>query len=69
MKFIAFLKKNNCHEQFVKGLMWDNIDQLFAQNQPESYISAAFLWEETPEGLDFWLELDKKWLKFIKFLK
>ncbi len=32
----------------------------------EESIKSSFAWSKTCEGYDFWLEVDNKWLEFLK---
>lgn len=59
-KFYAFLKDNNCLFEYLLNLSANHrtIKQI---HHCSSYISGAFPWNKTTEGLDFWSLLENKW--------
>lgn len=60
-KFKQFLKS---HEVFVPYL--DNkhlpIEDIIKYFEPEHYISGAFDWGDTPEGVGFWKKINDEWI-------
>lgn len=45
----------------------DSFAKFITENgSKEEAVSAAFFWDETPEGYHFWGEVDNLWMKFLK---
>jgi len=68
-EFIRFLKKKRMYSKFIKnykkrGSQYDIQDVVF--NPPCKYIIRAFEWGETPEGLQFWWDVETEWLEIIQ---
>lgn len=62
-KFINFLKVNKAHEKFIKNLRnsrYSSIDE-FEDEEYDDWILNAFRWDKTPEGEEYWQELDDMW--------
>lgn len=53
-----FLLEAQCLEKFVR-----NISPSFPAEEPIRVIGEAFIWDETPEGRDFWKNLNKAYYK------
>ena len=51
--FNQFLEDNNCKEQY-----YNNAEA--APDYAEDLIYGAFIWDKSPEGLDYWIKIDKK---------
>lgn len=69
--FIEFLNDRAIVDPFIHNMIKDGsynaVSDLFDQESPESYVDAAFIWkDETPEGEDFWYDLDTKWRRVLK---
>ena len=69
--FRNFLQEEGCEAQFDLAFLLHNghttLDEALWEAGDEEYIFAhAFDWSVTPEGRNFWLGLDKKWLKLTK---
>ena len=74
--FLEFLAKNRClgryfynFEKQAKSANYydypNEINSLFSGN-PKIYITGAFLFLETKEGLDYWAELNSNWCAYLK---
>ncbi len=77
--FIRFLKQNNIYYLFSHNLhnnkktpknkIYKNIKLYDYKNindlVPMNFFVNAFIWEDTKEGHDFWLNLHIKWLNVI----
>lgn len=62
--FIAFLKRNNCYNAFVKNYCSEynySLNIFLKEVDPEGYISTAFVWKGSLKERSFWLSLDCKW--------
>lgn len=64
-----WLKKNNLEEKFKKAYLnqnpkcYSSLKQKLSSTNSAA-ISAAFTWNRTVEGFDFWLEQSTAWNKF-----
>lgn len=70
-EFKNFLLENNCKKAFIDNLekfgplQWHrcgNINEFLKKTNEYDYLEDAFLWQNTPEGDDFWNMLNEKWL-------
>ena len=62
--FIGFLKEHDAYERFVKNLEgcgYNSLDDLCTKEPPCCWVSIAFIWDQTPEGRDYWDSLDAIW--------
>ena len=63
--FIEFLKEHEAYENFIRNLESDPeyscLDELFNTIYYSEWISLAFIWKDTPEGHDYWADLDFIW--------
>lgn len=64
-KFIRFIKENNVYDKYKNNVINDKclISEL-KKFRMESYISGAFDWLSSKEGIDFWVNMNDKWLNF-----
>lgn len=65
-EFRSFLRKEGCEAAFDCAFYNHNgfthLDEPLWEAGDEEYILAhAFEWHTTPEGREFWQEIDKKW--------
>jgi len=61
---IKFLKENNAYEAFVENAKGDR--ELEPELEPKTdFISYAFSWENTPEGSEFWANLNDEYFSMI----
>lgn len=78
-EFIRFLKEEGVYVAFKRNFSIDYIRKWFiveyeqiisGRNYYEvikelDYISKAFYWRGTPEGYDFWLGINKRWVSLV----
>ena len=65
-QFIDFLKREGVIERYKRNwLFCDSYNHAKPIKNKNHYISFAFLWQESPEGREFWSEISKKWLELI----
>jgi hypothetical protein len=64
-EFEQFLRQRGAWDLFIKNLKRD-VDTFFNENDPCDYICAAFNWERSPEGRNYWIDLQDEWDKQIK---
>ena len=55
-KFDKFLEDNSCKEQYYENRNVKSLDS-------NDLIDGAFVWHESPEGHDYWSEINRKWHK------
>lgn len=60
-KLAIFLKLYNVYDKYMSY-----INKSMYSKDEKSYISGAFVWENTKEGDDFWRKLDRKWRLFLE---
>jgi hypothetical protein len=72
-EFQEFLLKENCFSRFVWNLKnvkcssWDDLDEyLKGTDKPSDFLEEGFLYEETLEGEDFWININNKWQEKLK---
>lgn len=66
--FLTFLKDKNAFRQYVRNMQNLSIQSpnyFFEHTSLCDAIAGAFTWYKTPEGTEFWCQLDKSWLKHI----
>lgn len=67
-KFCAFLRAEGCFAAFERAFYVHNDFTHFdrqmwaAAYDKSSFLGTAFRWADTPEGRDYWSEIDKKWV-------
>lgn len=65
--FIEFLDKNRCKKEFEVAFYSFNRCHRLSESLwntlggDECFIGRAFDWSDTPEGYDFWLQIDNRW--------
>ena len=69
-QFRAFLREYGCEAAFDRAFYQYNdytmLDEsLWEVGDAECIFAHAFDWRGTPEGREFWLEMDKKWYNLI----
>ena len=67
-ELITFLKKNRAYSKFMRNLTYKTIQDLNdavvlaeEKGQYGNPIVAAFVWEDTPEGWEYWNDIEAKW--------
>jgi len=59
--FIQFLTENDCIDHFKANISPRSIDKWLSSTSYFNYVSAAFEWDKSPEGIGYWDEIDKRW--------
>ena len=63
-EFRLFLIQNNAFDSYVKNVDNNRINNCYSSGDTfNRIIDASFIWRNTPEGEDYWLELYRKWMK------
>lgn len=69
---IQFLKSKNVLEKFKENIIKHSFEErseklkgevLDLLEKDKLTMSEAFVWKETPEGEDFWIELSREWVR------
>ena len=64
-KFIEFLKTHKAHSRYVRNAKNSNLTldiiTKTSKDTPQGWIARAFTWIKTPEGHDYWRNLDNYW--------
>lgn len=59
---IKWLKDSGVYERFER-----NVSNLIAFNMLDRFtLAGAFIWEHTPEGFDYWNEINTKFIKWYE---
>ena len=53
-----FLRKEKCLTKFKKNADYEGENYIYGD------IAGAFIWENTPEGVSYWLNLSAKFMEF-----
>lgn len=71
--FIDFLKENNAFNAFQRNCinfgtsltnLWDTLEKIEAGSK--DIIGLSFPWDKTPEGAIYWININDKWIDFVK---
>lgn len=78
-KFIRFLKENGAFlsfrrnvennysgNSFLNFICKHKINVLLDVAPADKWINYSMVWDETPEGWEFWRELSIKWIEIVK---
>ena len=61
-KFDNFLREYGAYKKFYDNILKNNkINEIFGDTIPEGYIKEFFIWEDTPEGVKYWKDINAKW--------
>ena len=68
-QFRSFLREQGCETAFDRAFYsyngYTTLDEpLWEAGEAECVFAHAFEWRDTPEGREYWLEIDRKWSKF-----
>lgn len=65
--FISFLKNNDCYENFRHSFKKELNDYIKRRlTTPNSLIGGFCIWSCTPQGHNYWREINDKWLETIQ---
>lgn len=59
-----FLRENKCKRKYYRNCKNDPYQDDLAVmelNFTSSFITGAFIWDVTPEGYEYWLDICEKW--------
>lgn len=72
-KFIKFLEDNDAWENFEREFTEKKVNVEYykdtCKRQNGRELDAAFIWEYSKEGIDYWQKLEDKWKEENKSLK
>jgi len=67
-ELVTFLKRNRAYSKFMRNLKYVNIEELndaIALAEEKGFlvspIVTAFIWTETPEGFEYWNNIEDNW--------
>lgn len=71
--FIEFLKDNNLYDMYMSNMpksdieTYGDIESILDSriSNPEDYIISPFIWRDTPQGREFWFNIDNLWTNTI----
>ena len=62
--FEKFLKKHRAFLKYKRNLgKYQDFEEFLLDTEIVSFISQSFTWRGSPEGFDYWKNLDAKWTK------
>lgn len=67
-RFIEFLKEERCYDKFIANYTKGpsvSLRRYLKNTVPSQYIYSAFYWDTTPEGIEYWLGVQKKWVGLL----
>ena len=68
-QFKDFLTKEGCLDKFITNTETLNytktLEELTETNNPANYVMGAFAWDESPEGGEFWEDINAKWENIV----
>lgn len=68
-KFKSFLLQHGILSEFRRELgkqsHFDSFIDLIKNAYPINYVDSAFEWGDTDKGIDFWLDINNKWITYI----
>ncbi len=69
MDFIKWMKEHKAWTEYKENYDLDDDVHIFLEgNKPQDYLDSGFAWEDTND-VNFWVDLNKEWLKHINELK
>lgn len=65
-QFIPFLVARQAFDQYVLNFSASfffriSLDEFIGTTEIDRWIKCAFKFEDTPEGFDFWMRINKEW--------
>lgn len=69
--FVLFLRERNIHDAFINEMLrcktrrWSSIENFCNENNNRYYISEAFKWTRTKDGVGKWLTTSILWNRYI----
>lgn len=67
--FVKFLMDSSCYVEFIENLYKGrgiDLHTYMTRTPPISFISDSFVWSDSKQGITFWSDIDKKWMKYFK---
>lgn len=68
LAFVRFIDSEGLFPNYVSylhGRHGKSVPDFLYRTDPANYISGAFVFADTPEGYDFWLDLFNRWNKIL----
>lgn len=68
-QFKDFLTKEGCLDKFITNTetldYTQTLEELAETNNPADYVMDAFSWHDSPEGGEFWEDINAKWENIV----
>lgn len=68
-QFKDFLTKEGCLDKFITNTetldYTQTLEELAETNNPADYVIDAFGWYDSPEGGEFWEDINAKWENIV----
>ena len=68
-QFKDFLTKEGCLDKFITNTetldYTQTLEELAETNNPADYVLDAFCWDDSPEGGEFWEDINAKWENIV----
>ena len=69
-KFVNFLNDYDCYDGFALNLFNSGtpertVEDLVNAHTTDNLVRAHAPWDDTPEGIDFWDDIDDRWEEFV----
>ena len=68
-EFNKFLRENNCASKFYVNRVKqkkESVSKMLTKVKPILWADIAFTWKRTPQGHDYWGNIDLKWERRLK---
>ena len=69
--FYEFLKKNKAKQEYMRAYESEESEPLkeyLKTTHVDNYVNATFIWSDTKEGSDYWVDIEDAWMAKIKEL-
>ena len=72
--FTRFLKEHNIYSIYMQNLQNSRHNSIrprifFNNTTIKSFISRAFRWESTPQGIRYWSYINDEWVDYVEILR
>ena len=68
--FLLWLKEHDCYDQYKENFISYHLHCSFStfisECNPCFYLSNAFFWTDTSQGIEYWKELNWEWIDYAE---
>lgn len=64
--FIRFLEELGVYDRVLELCDGRILPMIVADEEPEDYLLSIFLFENTDEGFDFWIDVHNRWMDYLE---